>query len=81
MTPTNINLTPTKYVGAVSLDKSPSLGSQAHTVRGNGPASLAPSLCSSTRKTNSGMDIRRTPDIKSRFIGFNRFVGFNFGQI
>ena len=29
----------------------------------------------------SGMEIRRTPDLKLGFVGFIRFVGFNFGQI
>ena len=32
-------------------------------------------------KKTSGTDIRRTPDIKLRFVSFNWFVGFNFGQI
>ena len=45
------------------------------------PASLAPSLHSSTIKKTSGMEIRRTPDVKLRFVGFIRFVGFNFGQV
>ena len=25
--------------------------------------------------------VRRTPDVKLRFVGFIRFVGFNLGQI
>ena len=29
----------------------------------------------------SGMEVRRTPDVKLGFVGFIRFVGFNFGQI
>ena len=32
-------------------------------------------------KNTSGKDIRRTPDVKLRFVGFKRFVGFNFSQI
>ena len=63
MTPTNINLTPKKYAGAVGLDRSPSLASLLY------------------KKKTSGTDIRRTPDVKLRFVGFIRFVGFNFGQI
>ena len=31
MTPTNINFTPKKYAGAISLDRSPSPGPQART--------------------------------------------------
>ena len=27
------------------------------------------------------LKIRRTPDVKLRFVGFRRFVGFNFGQV
>ena len=64
-TPTNINLTPKKYAGAVGLGRCPSQCK----------------LLSYTRKKTPGTDIRRTPDVKLRFIGFNRFVGFNFGQI
>ena len=33
------------------------------------------------KKKPSGTEVRRTPDIKLRFAGFIRFVGFNFGQI
>ena len=81
MTPTNINLTPKNYAGAVGLDRSPSPGSQARTGWDTCPALLAPSLRSSTRKKTSGTDIRRTPDVKLRFVGLIRFVGVNFGQI
>ena len=44
------------------------------------PALLALLLCSSTKKT-SGTEIRRTPDVKLRFVGFRWFVSFNFGQV
>ena len=27
------------------------------------------------------MEVRKTPDLKLRFVGFIRFVGFNFGQV
>ena len=33
------------------------------------------------KKKTSDMDIRRTLDVKLRFVGFKRFVSFNFGQI
>ena len=73
MTPTNINFTPKKYAGAVSLDRS----------------------CFSPlqEKKTSGMEVRRTPDVKLRFVGFNfghvqllRFVvamvqSYSFGQV
>ena len=41
----------------------------------------APLLCSSTRKKTSDREVRRTPDVKLRFVGFIRFVGFNFGHV
>ena len=63
----NINLTPKKYDGAVGLDRSPSPGSQARIT------SLAALL--HYKKKTSGTDIKMTPDVKLRF------VGFNFGQI
>ena len=65
----------------VGSDRSPSPGSQAHTGWDTCPASLAPSLHSSTRKNISGTEIRRTLNVKLRFVGFSRFVGFNFGQV
>ena len=77
MTPTNINFTPKKYAGAVGLDMSPSPGSQARTGWDICPASLH----TPTRKKSSGTEVRRTPDVKLRFVGFTGFVGFNFGQI
>ena len=67
MTPTNINFTPKKYAGAVGLDRSPSLASPV--------ASLL------YKKKTSGTEVRRTPDVKLRFVGFIRFVGFNFGHV
>ena len=27
------------------------------------------------------LEVRRTPDLKLRFVGFIRFVSFNFGQV
>ena len=38
-------------------------------------------LCSSTRKKTSGKEVKRTPDVRLRFVGFIRFVGFNFGYV
>ena len=32
-------------------------------------------------KNTSGTDVRRTRDLKLRFVGLTRFVGFNFGHI
>ena len=32
-------------------------------------------------KKKSGTEVRRTPDVKLRFVGFIRFVGFNFGHV
>ena len=29
----------------------------------------------------SGTEVRRTLDVKLRFVGFMRFVGFNFGHV
>ena len=60
-------MTPKKYAGAVGLDRSASLAS---------PIALL-----LYKKKTSSTDIRRTLDVKLRFIGFKMFVGFNFGQI
>ena len=38
-------------------------------------------LRSSTRKKTSGTEVRRTPDLKLRFVGFTRFVSFNIGHV
>ena len=32
-------------------------------------------------KKTSGMEVRRTPDVKLRFVSFIRFVGCNFGHV
>ena len=72
---------PKKYDGAVSLDRSPSPCLQACTSWDTCPASLAPLLCSSTRKKTSGTEIRKTLDVKLRFVGIKTFVSFNFGQV
>ena len=41
-----------------------------------------PSLASLLyKKKTSGIEVRRTPDVKLRFVGFTRFVSFNFGHI
>ena len=61
-------MTPKKYAGVVGLDRSPSL------------TSLVASLLYKKKKT-SGTKIRRTPDLKLRFVGFVKFVSFNFGQV
>ena len=75
MAPINIIFPPKKYAGAVGLDRSPSPSSQDWL--GHLP-SLASLLY---KKKTSGREVRRTPDVKLRFVGFIRFVGFNFGQI
>ena len=36
---------------------------------------------SSTRKKTSGTEVKRTPDVKLRFVGFIKFVSFNFGDV
>ena len=59
------------------MDRYPSPGSQARTGWDTFPASL----CFSKRKKASGMEVRRTPDVKLRFVGFIRFISFNFDQI
>ena len=67
MTPININFTPKNM-----------LVQSAWT----GPPATCPAwLRFSTRKKISGTEVRRTPDVKLRFVGFTRFVGFNFGHI
>ena len=58
---------PKKNASAVGLDRSPSLASPV--------ASLL------YKKKTSGMEIRRTPGVKLRFVGLRRFVRFNFFQV
>ena len=70
-----LNFTPKTYAGAVGLERSPSLGSQACTGWDTCTALLAPSLCSSTRKKHQARRLKRTPDVKLMF------VGFNFGHV
>ena len=74
MTPTNISFTPKKYASAFGLERSPSPGLQAHTGLAN-PVTLL-----LYKKKTSGTEVRRTQDVKLRFVGFNRCVGFNFGH-
>ena len=59
----------------LGMIRSPSPGLQARIGWDTCPASLL------YKKKTSGMDIRRTPDLKLKFVSFNRFVGFNFGLI
>ena len=33
------------------------------------------------KKKTSGTEVRTTPDVKLRFVGFIRFVSFNFGHV
>ena len=75
-TTTNINFTPQKYAGAVGLNRSPSPGLQACTGWDTCPALLR----YSKRKT-SGTEVRRTPDIRLRFVGLIRFDCFNLGHV
>ena len=48
---------------------------------GHRPSLASPIALLLYKKKTSGTDIRRTLDIKLKFVGFIRFVGFNFGQI
>ena len=48
---------------------------------GHLPSLASPVASLLYKKKTSGTDIRRTLDVKLRFIGFIRFVGVNFGQI
>ena len=77
MTPTNITLTKKIcWCGRLRQVPQPRLAS-SHWL-GHLP-SLA-SLLYKKKKT-SGTEISRTPEIKLRFVGFRRFVRFNFGQV
>ena len=49
--------------------------------QGHLPSLASPVASLLYKKKTSGTDIRKTQDVKLRFIVFNRFVGFNFGQI
>ena len=82
MTPTNLNFTPQKYAYAVGLDRSPSPSSQASTGWDTFPASLRSSKRKKKKKKKtSGMEVRRTLNVKLRFVGFIRYFSSNFGQI
>ena len=71
-------LYPKKYAGAVGLDRSPNPGTRARTGWDTCPASLTPSLRSSTRKKkHQAWRLLRTPDVALRL----RFIIVNFGQI
>ena len=48
---------------------------------GHLPSLASPVVLLLYKKKTSGRGIRRTPDVKLRLVGFNRFVVFNFGQI
>ena len=74
-TPTNINAKKICWCGLFGQVPQPWLAS-LHLL-GHLP-SLASLLY---KKKTLGTDIRRTPDVKLRFVGFKRFVGFIFGQI
>ena len=69
MTPTNINFTPKNMLVPLAWTGLPALASSSHWL-GHLPSLLAPRHCSSTQKT-SGTEVRRTPDVKLRFVGFN----------
>ena len=74
MTLSNINFTPQKNPVVVSLDRSPS--PSLHWL-GHLP-SLASLLY---KKKTSGTEVRRTLDVRVRFVGIIRLVGFNFGNV
>ena len=74
----NINFTPKKFAGAVSLNRSPRPGSQGSHWLGHLP-SLA--LLLYKKKKTSGTEVRRIWDVKIRFVGFIRFVGLNYVHI
>ena len=49
---------------------------------GTRPKFMTPTnIHSSARKKTSGTEVRRTLDIRLRFVGFIRFAGFNFGHV
>ena len=77
MTPTYINFTPPEicWWGRLVQVPQPQLASLRWL--GHLPNLANPVASLLYKKKN----IRRTPDVKLRFVVFNRFVGFNFGQI
>ena len=60
------------------MDRSPSPGS--HWLE-NLPSLTSPIASLLYKKKTSGTEVRRTPDVRLRFVGFIRFVGFNFGHV
>ena len=77
MTPTNIILPQKNMLVRSALTGSPAL---AHKLALAGtPAQLR--FTPLQEKKTSGMEVRRTLDEKLRFVGFIRFVSFNFGHV
>ena len=81
MTPTSINFPQKKICWSRRLRRYPSPSSQTCTDWETCPALLALSLCSSTRNKTSGTEVRRTLDVKLRFVSFIRCISFNFGHV
>ena len=77
MTQTNINFTP-KNMLVRSAWTSPPAPARKLSLAGT-PAQ--PRFAPTQEKKTSGTEVRRTPDVKLRFVSLIRFVGFDFGQI
>ena len=75
-TPTNINFSPSVWLGQVPQPRLASSHLPEHL-----PNLANPVNSLLYKKKTSGMEIRRTPDINVRFVGFIRLVSFNCGQV
>ena len=75
--PTSINLTPKKMLVRSAWTGPPAPACKL-VLAGHLP-SLAALLYK--KKKPLGTEIRRTQDVKLRFVSFRRFIGFNFGQV
>ena len=73
MIPTNINFTPKNMLVRSAWTGVPASASLR--------AIASPIALLLYKKKTSGAEVRRTPDIKLRFVSFIRFVGFNFGHV
>ena len=77
MTPTNINFTPKNMLVRSAWTGPPAPASKLALAGTPAQLRFAPLQ----EKKTSGTEVRRTPDVKLRFVGLIRFVGFNFGRI
>ena len=79
--PTNTNFPPKNYAGMVR--RSPAVAPKL-SLAGTPSQPCEPCCFAPLQEKKSGMEVRRSPevpDVKLRFVGFIKFVSFNFGHV